>query len=144
MANPTTVLVTEADMAALDWITENTPPEARFFINTTYWQEGVYRGVDGGGWLLPYTGRWSLVPTIFYGFSPDKDWIGEVRSWGEAASQVSTCSDDFWNLVGEAGLNWVYLRKGVGNLQPEGLEACPGVEEVYEDGGVYIYKLPIE
>ncbi|HPX96392.1 MAG TPA: hypothetical protein PK057_08135 [Brevefilum fermentans] len=144
VANPTTVLVTEADMAALDWITENTPPEARFFINTTYWQEGVYRGVDGGGWLLPYTGRWSLVPTIFYGFSPDKDWIGEVRSWGEAASQVSTCSDDFWNLVGEAGLNWVYLRKGVGNLQPEGLEACPGVEEVYEDGGVYIYKLPIE
>ncbi|HOE70100.1 MAG TPA: hypothetical protein PLE10_08985 [Brevefilum sp.] len=141
VANPTTVLATEADLAALDWITENTPPEARFFINTTYWQGGVYRGVDGGGWLLPYTGRWSLVPTIFYGFSPDADWTGELRGWGEAASQVSTCSEDFWNLVEEAELDWVYLRKGVGSLQPEGLVGCPGVEEVYEDGEVWVYKI---
>ena len=69
IVNPVTVMVTEDDLDALAWVKANTPEDARFFINTTYWQNDIYRGVDGGGWLLPYTGRWALVPTVFYTFS---------------------------------------------------------------------------
>jgi len=141
IVNPATVLVTEADLDALDWVAENTPEGARFFINTAHWQDGVYRGVDGGGWLLPYTRRWALVPTVFYSFSPDATYVGELRDWGQAASQVSTCSEDFWRLVGEAELDWIYLQSGVGSLQPGGLAGCAGVEEAYEHGGVVIYRI---
>jgi hypothetical protein len=139
--NPVTVLVTPADIDALDWVAENTPEGARFFINTAYWLNNVYRGVDGGGWLLPYTGRWGLVPTVFYGFSPDRAWNETLRGWGQAASEITTCSDEFWALVEEAELGWVYLRTGVGSLQPGGLAGCVGVEAVYEDGGVAIYRV---
>jgi hypothetical protein len=141
IVNPATVMVTEADIDALDWVAENTPQGARFFINTAHWQGGQYRGVDGGGWLLPYTGRWALVPTVFYGFSPDMAYVAELREWGQAASQVSTCSADFWRLVEEAELDWVYLRAGVGRLQPAGLAGCAGVEEAYRDESVVVYRL---
>ena len=139
--NPVTVLATPADIDALDWVAENTPEDARFFINTAHWQGGQYRGVDGGGWLLPYTGRWALVPTVFFGFSPDRAWNQKLLSWGQAASEINTCSDDFWALVDEAELGWVYLRVGVGSLQPSALVGCAGVEAVYEEGGVVIYRL---
>jgi hypothetical protein len=141
IVNPATVMVTPADIDALSWVAENTPEGARFFINTAHWQGGQYRGVDGGGWLLPYTGRWALVPTVFYGFSPDTEYIIELRDWGQAASQVSTCSEDFWSLVEDAELDWVYLRAGVGRLQPGGLAGCAGVEEAYRNELVVVYRM---
>ncbi len=139
IVNPVTVLVTEDDLAALDWINENTPKDARFLINTTYWLGGTYRGVDGGGWILPYTGRWALVPTVFYGFSPDAQWAGEIRQWGEEASQIETCSEDFWRLVDEADLDYVYIREGSGALQAEGLTGCEGVDEIYLHNHITIF-----
>jgi hypothetical protein len=139
--NPVTVLVTEDDLAALAWVQENIPQEARFLINTAHWLSGVYRGVDGGGWLLPYTGRWSIVPTVFYGFSPDAVYKQEVRGWGEQASTLTTCSDEFWALVDAAEVDWIYLREGVGSLKAEGLVGCEGIEGVYEGGGVRIYQI---
>jgi len=139
--NPVTVLVTEADMHALDWVAENTPPEARFYINTAYWMGDIYRGVDGGGWLLPYTGRWALVPTVFYGYSPDQDWAGTLRGWGQTASQITGCTPEFYALVEAAELDWIYLRAGVGSLQPVGLAGCEGIELEYAQDTVSIYRI---
>ncbi|HEY9122683.1 MAG TPA: hypothetical protein VIM80_06775 [Brevefilum sp.] len=141
IVNPVTVMVTEDDIAALNWIRENTPEDARFFINTTHWQNGVYRGVDGGGWILPYTGRWSLVPTVFYGFSPDKEQYLQLRDWGEAASEMTGCSDEFRRIVGEADLDYVYIREGIGGLWTEGLAGCEGLERVYGNESVWIGRL---
>ncbi len=141
IVNSVTVLVTADDIEALDWVHENTPEEARFFINTAYWQNGNYRGVDGGGWLLPYTGRWSLVPTVFYGFSPDQEVTEELVRWGREANKISTCDEAFWALVEEANLDWVYVREGVGSLQPEGLSGCAGVEEVYANDAVSLFQI---
>jgi hypothetical protein len=141
IVNPTTVLVNEADLEALAWVAENTPAEARFYINTAYWLANAYRGVDGGGWLLPYTGRWALVPTVFYGYSPDAAWVGKLRSWGEAASQITSCTPGFWSLVESAELDWIYLRTGVGSLQPSGLADCDGVRLAFQNESVSIYQL---
>ena len=139
--NPVTVLVTEEDIEALNWIRENTPEDARFYINTTHWQSGVYRGVDGGGWILPYTGRWAIVPTVFYGFSPDKEQNQQIRDWGAAASEIETCSEGFWRIVEEADVDFVYIREGIGSLQAEGLAECEGVESVFENSNVRIWRL---
>jgi hypothetical protein len=141
IVNPVTVMVTEDDIAALNWIRENTPEDAHFYINTTHWQNGVYRGVDGGGWILPYTGRWALVPTVFYGFSPDKEHNQQLIAWGKEASKITTCSEEFWELVDEADLDWVYIREGVGSLGAEGMAGCEGLEKVYEGDGVSIWTL---
>lgn len=141
IVNPVTVLVTADDLDALAWVQDNTPNDARFYINTTYWLNNVYRGVDGGGWLLPYTSRWALVPTVFYGFSPDRNMVRQTREWGERASQITTCSANFWELVEEAKLDWVYIREGTGSLQGAGLEGCAGITQAYTNSSVRIYTI---
>jgi hypothetical protein len=141
IVNPVTEMVTEDDLAALEWVKENTPEDARFFINTAYWQNNTYRGVDGGGWLLPYTGRWSVVPTVFYGFSPDKEIKTQIREWGEEAADITTCSAVFWELVDKTNVGWVYLREGAGSLQTEGLAGCEGIEAAYNNESITILRI---
>ena len=141
IVNPVTVLVTEDDIEALDWIRENTPEDARFFINTTYWQNDVYRGVDGGGWLLPYTGRWAVVPTVFYGFSPDIEHVSELRNLGKTASEIDGCSSKFRHLIESAGIHWFYIHLDQGALQPDGLLKCENVSIAYQNSKVWIFQI---
>lgn len=139
--NPETVLATKTDQMALDWIEAHTPEDARFFINTVGWSPNNYRGVDGGGWILPSTGRWSIVPTIFYPMSADEDFIQNTVNLGRRASLITDCGDDFWSLVNDAKLNYIYIEKGIGGLQPSALISCEGVRQLTNIGGVYIYLI---
>lgn len=141
LVNPVTVMVEAADVEALNWVEENVSADARFLINTAYWQNNNYRGVDGGGWLLPFTGRWSIVPTVFYGFSPNKDDIRQLIQWGKTASTLTTCDPVFWDLVEAANLDHIYIRKGTGNLQPEALLECEGITPIYSNDIILIYQI---
>lgn len=138
--NPSTVFTTSADVAALDWVNLHTPVDARFYINNTPWQWDVYRGVDGGYWLLPYTGRSSLVPPISYAWG-SQDYNRQIRDWAVRSEKLKGCTTDFWNLVREAGLTYLYIHEGVGNLQPKALAGCSGLSVVYQQDGVWIYSI---
>jgi len=139
--NAETILATRSDLDALDWIKTHTPEDARFFINTAGWSTNTYRGVDGGGWILPITGRWSIVPTIFYPMSGDASFVQSVADMGRRASTISECGDDFWLLVRDAEINYLYIKEGIGSLQPEALIACDGVEQLISIDGVHIYLI---
>ena len=139
--NPDTILADQADLAALEWIDTHTPPEARFFINTTPWGYELYRGVDGGAWIMPYTGRWSLAPTIFYPFGGDQAFKAQMSVWGEKAANLKACDEEFWELMQEADLQYLYLRKGKGSLQAAALQGCAGLKLLYSAGGVSIWLI---
>lgn len=139
--NDETVLITEGDVAALDWVQRHTPEDARFFVNTTGWGFGMFRGTDGGGWLLPTTGRWSLAPTIFYPFGADEYTAKLWTDWSARASIVTTCDTDFWELVEEANLNYVYVRRGNSGLQEEALDGCQGLTRLYFNDEVNIWLI---
>lgn len=138
--NPATQLAGADDLAALAWVRGHTPTQARFLINARLWQAGSYRGVDGGYWLLPLTGRQSLIPPAMYGYAAP-EFIRMVNDWGRAESQLTGCSEAFWALVKDADLDYAYVKGGVGSLQPPALENCPGVEPVYTAGSVHLYHL---
>lgn len=138
--NPATVFVTRADTDALAWINTNTPPNARFWINTTPWQGGTYRGVNGGWWITPVTGRGTLLPVVFYA-TASREYSQQINGWAAVASSVTECSEDFYQVIDEANLDYVYLRQGTGSLQPQALEGCSGLEEVYQAEGVVIYQV---
>ena len=138
--NPTTLLAGRADVKAVRWIQDHTPPEADFFINVTHWQYGTYRGVDGGWWIMPLTGRKTLLPPALYDMG-DQEYVDRINSLAKAASQVEGCTPQFWDLARSAGLDYIYLKKGSGTLQPESLENCSGLSLAYMQDGVYIYKI---
>jgi hypothetical protein len=139
--NSDTVLVEQADAAALQWIDTHTPPDARFFINTTPWGYELYRGVDGGGWILPSTGRWSLAPTIFYSFGGDKAFTSQLSTWAERAASLQTCSEEFWVLAQDADLQYIYIHEGKGSLQATALQSCVGLKQLYSASGVSIWLI---
>jgi hypothetical protein len=139
VTNPVTEFVNAADMQAIDWVQANTPSDARFFINTAGWQ-GIYRGVDGGYWLLTLIDRQMVTPPVL-AWMGDTELQQELSAQARLASQVTACDETFWQVVAEAGLTHVYLREGVGSLQPEALANCPGVVNVYRRDGVFIYEI---
>ena len=137
--NQETVLATRSDKVALQWINTHTPENARFFINTVGWSANNYRGVDGGGWILPSTGRWSIVPTIFYPMSGDKDFVENTFDQGKRASLLTECGEDFWSLMYDAQITYLYVKEGVGGVQPSTLTACEGVRQLTQIEDIHIY-----
>ena len=138
--NPATILVDRADSQALAWIPDHVPQDARFFINVTPWQFGIYRGVDGGWWILPLTGRWVLLPPVIYSWG-SKQYVQQINDWASQATTIKGCDVQFWKLVRDANLTYAYLHQGSGTLQPDGLKECTGVEPVYQKDGVTIYTI---
>jgi len=138
--NSVTILADQEDQRALGWIDENLPVESRFLTNTTVWQFNTYRGVDGGYWILPKTGRFAVALPGLYGYADPQEkesWV----NWMERASVVHACDDGFWSLIKDANLTHVYLREGKGSLQPGAMIDCPNVETIYHQNGVYIYQI---
>lgn len=138
--NPNTIFTVQADVAALKWVRANTSPDARFIINTTAWMGRTYRGVDGGYWLLPYTGRQTILPPVLYTYA-NQTFIQQVERWGQQISRLTTCDADFWRLVREFNAGYLYIRTGQGSLQPAGLAGCSDLVNVYRQGGVFIYEI---
>lgn len=141
MINQETVLVSDSDIVALEWIDTHTPESARFFINTVGWSQNTYRGVDGGGWIMPITGRWTLVPTVFYPMSAEADFVGAIAELGKRASSITACGDEFWSLISDANLDYLYIKEGMGSLQPSALVGCAGVEQLIHIEDVHIYLI---
>ena len=138
--NAGTVLASQSDLSAIHWIEDNTPQQARFFINTTLWQTGSYRGVDGGYWLETLAGRWTLLPPAMYGWGTHQE-INQVNNWARRASVLAGCTDDFWALIKETGSQYVYVKQGIGKLQPDQLDSCAGLTVVYRKQGVFVYQV---
>ncbi len=138
--NASTILVDRDDLAALNWVKENTPEDARFYINSVHWQGNSSRGVDGGYWLMPYTGRVSLLPPVLYVNAPQA-YVAQVNRWVEDSRKLQECDADFWALVEEARLTHVYLHSGKGDLQPAALQECAGIRLVYQNAAVSIFEV---
>jgi hypothetical protein len=140
VTNAVTILADQADWTALEWIDDNLPQDARFLTNTTIWQYQMYRGVDGGYWILPKTRRFAIaLPGLYaYGSSEQR---AQWENWMERAALVHACDDGFWSLVKDAQLSYVYLHSGKGTLQPAAMIDCPNVEAIFERNGVWIYQI---
>lgn len=59
--NPATVLFTSADQAAMEWLTQHTPGDARVLVNSFEWVGDIYIPSDGGIWLTQQTGRRAIA-----------------------------------------------------------------------------------
>jgi hypothetical protein len=156
-----TQLVTYADMTAMRWIREHTPPDARFLVNSFSSYGGtLIVGSDAGWWLPLLTGRRSTLPPITYGI--------ELAEEPGYAQQVNALAADLRGLpltdrtpvvldlttpaalqrLREAGVNYVYSGATapagdarVDYIDTERLAASPAYEQVYQRDGVEIFRL---
>ena len=54
---------------------------------------------------------------------------------------MTSCGLDFWELVDEADLSYVYLREGAGSLNAAALQNCEGLRRLYMNEGVSIWLI---
>lgn len=135
-----TILADSDDRTAVIWAGDHTPADSVFLINTAPWQNGLYRGVDGGWWLLPLGKRRTLLPPMLYSFAGPA-YVGQVNALAEDVFLLNGCTEAFLTLVREQGVTHIYLKEGVGSLHPEDLESCPGIMEIFRIGKVRIFRV---
>lgn len=133
------VLADNTDMQALEWIKTSTPADARFLNQPAPWKSGIYRGVDGGYWILIETGRGQMLPPPQYP-SGGESYQSRVNRWAESALSLTGCGEDLLALMEEANLQYIYLKEGSGVLKTADLQSCPGLLMVYQKAGVSIFQ----
>lgn len=135
--NPGTVLATQADVAAIEWATGHTPPDARFLINAVPWLPGVDRGADGGWWLLPLAGRWTSTPPVLYIYGAP-EYVRETRQRSADIAGFRGDQSQLYALIEQERVTYVYLGARPGPLSRATFAGDRAFETVYDRDGVTI------
>jgi len=111
IVDPSVVLFTRADERAMEWIRAHTSSESTFLINSFQW--GDERAAsDGGAWLTTLTGRRSRL------FDSTRQGLGA-----------------------ESEVEYIYVGRAYGNLDPVLLRTLGGFAVVYAQNGVVICRI---
>lgn len=136
--NADTVFAYQDDLAALEWIDTHTPPDARFLVGAAPWLASADRGVDGGWWILPLTGRWMSTPPVIYDYGPVAAAAPErARTHAIAALQPGQ-EALLAAIIERDAIGYIYLREGVGPLQRTFFADSQRYQEVYQHDGITI------
>lgn len=149
LAAPATYqLFTPADAAAMDWISQETDPDAQFFVNSFTAYEGtLYAGSDGGWWLPFMTGRMSNLPPLTYGseagISPD--YARSIFELNAAIQQLPLDTAETAALLRAFGFDYVYDGPAAAPpgeyIDPAALSQSTFYELVYNQDGVTIWRV---
>ncbi len=157
----TTQMVTQADMAAMEWVRANTPADARFLISCFPAYGGtLVAGTDAGWWIPLLARRQVTVPPITYG-SEQGEQIGYRARVKEFATtlrgrslndtrpvRVDPTGPEAVELLRAQGVTHVYIGAhpfptpdAGDSLDLEALRASPAFRSVYARDGVEIFEL---
>ena len=146
VVNPSTVLASSADIAAITWIEVHTAPDARFLIGAAPWLPSADRGVDGGWWLLPLAGRWTSTPPVIFDYGP-ADYVRATRErthrmaalYGQnSATTAHEVRAEVARVVATERIDYIYLGPNSDPLTRAALPNVAGYRPVYEHDGVTI------
>jgi hypothetical protein len=140
---PFRYFVTPADVAAMRWIEENTPPDALFAVNTYFWLPSAPHGTDAGYWIPYFTGR-SMTAGVMLLSLAEQEYVKDTITRSQAVEELETDSESLQSLS-NLGVDYIYVGKkgdfsGPG-LREQKLSETDGTELVYQRSGVYIFKL---
>lgn len=137
------------DVPAMKWVRANTPPDARFLINTIAGYSGTgLVGIDAGMWLPLAAGRATTVPPLTYA-SERAEQLGYAQSLLPAVKRLQALglgsAEGVAQLRAE-GVGYVYIGPqrnpdNKGWIDAAQLRASPRWQLVYERDGVQIFKL---
>lgn len=159
IATGETALVGQADLAAIEWIRANTPPDARFLVNSFPAYGGTLAaGTDAGWWLPLLAGRWASLPPLTYGSEQGErvnyqkhlnDFVAALR--GRPLSDPRPVRVDLTRKAAlgalrSAGVTYIYngahpFPATVDRFDSAILRTSPLFTLVYEAGGVEIFRV---
>lgn len=141
--NSSYMLVHSADAEALDWIAANTPPNAKFLVNSfsASGEGGVIVGSDAGWWIPLWTGRENSVPPINYMWEriEEADFDEIYALAGIDLKRIE--SPDTLSVLERYGITHVYIGQQGGRMRAEIFARSPIYQEIYAQRGVAIFEI---
>jgi hypothetical protein len=139
IVRPDTTLARAGDTAAIEWIDAHTRSDAVFLVDVEPWMN-LWRGADGGWWIMPLTGRRSVLPPVAYGWGePEQSELvrgAAARTRALRELPIPERCAELERLLTETGARYYYTHTS----EPD---VCGEVETVYRGaGGVRIFALP--
>ncbi len=140
---PYRYFVTPEDVAAMDWIRENTPPDALFAVNTYFWLPRAPHGTDAGYWIPYFTGRRTTAGVMLLN-SGTENYVDSIVKMSRAEEQLEA---DNTGLEGLRSLGVDYLYVGrKGDFSGPGLDAtrlsqAESIKPLYQNAGVSILQI---
>jgi hypothetical protein len=141
IVNPVTVLATQDDVTALNWIRAQTPPDSTFLVNERLWQGVTFAGTDGGYWIPNLTGRRTTMPIVFY-TQGSPQYVEQVNSLARLIESGPDPADPaFLRDLQARGVTHVYIGVKGGPLSLPRFLQSEHYAEVYAQGGVHIFEI---
>ncbi|GAB4496606.1 MAG: hypothetical protein OHK0052_06790 [Anaerolineales bacterium] len=144
-------LLTRADVRAGEWLAQNTPPEAKFFVNSFGAYVNARVGSDGGWWLPLTAHRQPSVRPLSGGFEQPIPLAVREQSARLAdllQTQGAVDAPETLSLLHTLGCDYIYIgqRQGRVNfsgvtLNPLALLASDAYALVYHQDGVWVFRV---
>jgi hypothetical protein len=80
--------VTPEDVAAMDWIRNNTETDATFAVNTYFWLPDHPHGTDAGYWIPYFTGRHMTAAVMLLGYAA-QEYQSRIIQMSKAAERLA-------------------------------------------------------
>lgn len=161
LIDPSTQLVTHADMQAMHWIRNHTPPTSRFYVNSFPSYGGtLVAGTDAGWWLPFLTGRASNLPPLTYGSEQGHDpfYLAHVNRLVETIRgkpltdstpvRVDLTTPTARKTLRDAGITHVYIGAHASpdpatadSIDTTKLHQDPAFRLIYHHEGVEIFQI---
>jgi len=143
IVEPEIILVNEGDLAAMEWIKDNTPKGAKFLANPYSWDwaPDFVAGSDAGWWIPLFAGRQNTIPPMTYGSErhAESDYSLQVLALAKAA--FSPTSEESLSLLQEKSVTHIYIGARGGPMKPGELLDDPHYHLLYHQGGAWIFKI---
>jgi hypothetical protein len=136
--NPITILSRQADLPAIQWVSEHIPANETIAINPFGWGYGLYAGYDGGYWIEPLSDRLTTPPPVLYGLGSGYKQISLQSQQIISLSANPTQLNDYLN---SQGIHYVFVGRRGGVLPPEKLVSSGFFELLYHQDGVWILSV---
>ncbi len=138
--NPETILAWPQDQVGLDWLEQNTPPDAKAAVNAFLWLGTTWAGQDGGAWIVPLTGRQSTTPPADYIYDPVLAVsVGEyntmAKNWGNWADPLVA------DQLRAQGVTHLFVGARGGFMDPAELAHNPEMRLLFSQDGVFVFAL---
>lgn len=149
-------LVMRPDIKAMDWIRENTPPEAKFLAESFRIYNGTSAvGSDAGWWIPLFTGRNNSIPPQYALLSEipiEKDYSQNVVDLVADLESTPPNTKEGFELLCEQGFTHIYIGQRQGKVgadasqlfNPEKIADNPAYELVYHQDRVYIFEISFD
>ena len=136
--NPITILTRNADLPAIQWISENIPEDETIVINPFAWGYGLYAGNDGGYWIESLSERLTIPPPVLYGLGSDAKLISQQ------SQEITTLSIDpaaFRDYLLSSQYHYVFTGARGGVIPPAKLASSGLFTILYHQAGVWILSV---